>query len=111
MLINYFLPTYFRTISSVFWVAMSLLNTTPYAANTLSTLKIVTEISHEHEVPVDIIKMCPALHDMVEDLGGYEAHSHAAPIPLPGIQTALFAEFVALLKAAKTDLGAHDLSK
>src|SRR5579871_6585731 len=100
---------YFRAYLLSF-VAFCLLCPTLHAADSADTIKVLSEgSSRPHEVPVDIVKMCPVLDNMMEGLGGYKAIPEV--LPILGIKAALFTQFIDFLKAIKTALGAKDLSE
>ena len=89
-------------------VVLGLLNTALYAAD---TVKIAPEHSLPQEVPDKIIKLCPVIDTMIEDLGGYSAqHFAAAPIPVPGISGIHFSELVIFLKTVTTEYDEYSKS-
>jgi formylglycine-generating enzyme len=97
----------------IFWLVLFLLNFSLAAADSAAaaTIKIQTNNFDVQDVPVDIVKMCPALHNMIEELGGYEVWPQDSLIPVSGIDTAHFTQFIDFLRATKFALHAPDLSQ
>jgi len=61
-------------------------------------------------IPIDIVRKCPAIHNMVEGVDGYARINEINSIQLPGVDVGTCYELLSILLGAKIILGVNDMS-
>ncbi|HXW53344.1 MAG TPA: SUMF1/EgtB/PvdO family nonheme iron enzyme [Myxococcota bacterium] len=95
-------PIFFRC-----WLAMGLLVGTVYAGDLVT---IGVKDFTEYVLPIDTVKMCPVIHNMIiEDFGGYEKYKNE-PFYIPAENYASLRKLSGILNATKMRLNDQEIS-